>query len=263
MSVLHKYIDDLNRNSRKALSVFLTAGYPQKKDFIDLAIDILDDGADLLEVGIPFSDPVADGPVIQHSSQVALNNGVTLSDVLHWAAKIKNRTQKPVVLMGYANSLMAYGMQNFIDDAGQAGVDGLIIPDVPLDEYDTFWTADLKGLDVILLTTPTSPDQRIREIDQRSSGFVYCVSVTGTTGVRENFDTQILANIKHSYELIRNNKMMIGFGISGPEDVHRFGPSCDGVIVGSAVIRQLEDGNAAARKQTSQLIASLSEACNQ
>lgn len=262
MSALQKYIDDLNRRSRKALSVFLTAGYPQKKNFADLAADILNAGADLIEIGIPFSDPVADGPVIQHSSQVALNNGVTLSDVLHWASEIKKRSQKPVVLMGYANSLLAYGLKLFIDDAASAGVDGLIIPDVPLDEYDAFWAVDRKGLDVILLTTPTSPDQRIMEIDRRSSGFVYCVSVTGTTGVRGSFDEQILTNVKRTYELIDNNKMLIGFGISAPEDVRRFAPYCDGVIVGSAVIRQLGDGDAVSRKNTIQLIKSLGDACN-
>ena len=262
MSGINQYIDHLNQNSRKALSVFLTAGYPQKNDFADLAVEVLDAGADMLEIGIPFSDPVADGPVIQHSSQLALANGVTLVDTLRWAEAIKNRTQKPVILMGYANSLLSHGLPNFIKAANDAGVDGLIIPDVPLDEYESFWTSNLKGIEVILLTTPTSPDERIKHIDQCSEGFVYCVSVTGTTGIQGNFDDRIMENIQRTYRLITKNKMLIGFGISRPDDVKKFAPHCDGVIVGSAVIRQLGEGEPADRKKTVQLVNDLSLACD-
>ena len=143
MSHIKFYINKLNTNNRKALSVFLTAGYPQKNNFLPLAIDILEAGADMLELGIPFSDPIADGPVIQASSQIALENGITIDDTLNYARAIKSKTDKPVILMGYANPLLAYGLTEFITDAKNSGVDGFIIPDVPLEEYHTFWNFDL------------------------------------------------------------------------------------------------------------------------
>jgi len=261
MSEIARYIDQVNQNKRKALSVFLTAGYPQKKDFTSLALDILDHGADLLELGIPFSDPLADGPVIQKSSQVALAQGITLKDTLHYAGQIRKKSAKPLILMGYANPLLRYGLARFIQDALNSGVNGLIIPDVPLEEYDTFWDTELMGLDIILLTTPTSSPHRIRQIDSYSSGFVYCVSITGTTGVRSSFDASVLENLTMTYQNVTRNKMLIGFGISQPEDIRRFKPYCDGLIVGSAVIRTLDDAHPGDYSKAVNLVQSLGQAC--
>jgi tryptophan synthase alpha chain len=263
MSQINSYIKEINARNRKALSVFLTAGFPEKANFATLALNILDAGADLLELGIPFSDPIADGPVIQHSSQVALHQGITLHDSLDFAAQIKSRTEKPVILMGYSNPLLSYGLENFIRDARNSGVDGLIIPDVPLEEHDQFWNCDLKGLDVILLTTPTSTEERIRAIDAHSSGFVYCVSVTGTTGVRSTFDSKVLENIDRTYRIIVKNKMLIGFGISTPQNISEFAPYCDGVIVGSAVVKRLMADRERSENYsgTMRFIRGLSEAC--
>jgi tryptophan synthase alpha chain len=263
MSHINSYLQDINDHKRKALSVFITAGFPDKKNFVQLALDILESGADMLELGIPFSDPIADGPVIQHSSQFALKNGITLHDTLNFSEKIKSKTDKPIILMGYSNPLLSYGLEKFIRDARNAGVDGLIIPDVPLEEHDQFWNCDLKTLDVILLTTPTSTEERIRAIDSRSNGFVYCVSVTGTTGVRRSFDKAVMEKIAQTYATINKNKMLIGFGISTPQNITEFAPYCDGVIVGSAVVKSLmADREKGENYQgTMRFIRGLSEAC--
>jgi tryptophan synthase alpha chain len=263
MSAIESRIRDLNERKRKALSVFLTAGFPDPDNFVSIAQDILDSGADLLELGIPFSDPIADGPVIQYSSQVALERGITVHDTLDYAARIKEGTDKPVILMGYSNPLLSYGLNNFIRDAHNSGVNGLIIPDVPLEEHDQFWKCDLHGIDVILLTTPTSTVERIRAIDEHSTGFVYCVSVTGTTGMRSAFDSSVLENIDRTYRTIEKNKMLIGFGISSPQNIIDFSPYCDGVIVGSAVVRSLSADSEKGDKytETLNLISGLSAAC--
>jgi len=260
MSRIQNYIEQLNNNYRKALSVFLTAGYPKKENFVSIALEILDAGADVLELGIPFSDPIADGPIIQHSSQVALENGVTLRDTLDFAGKIKAKSDKPAILMGYSNPLLAYGLEQFLNDAKNSGVDGLIIPDIPLEEYDQFWNCDLKEIEIILLTTPTSPDDRVKKIDKKSSGFVYCVSVTGTTGISGVFNDQVTENISRTYQIMKKNKMLIGFGISGPEDIKRFSPHCDGVIVGSAVVKSLMADKGLSN--TISLIRNLNMACD-
>ncbi|OGU69126.1 MAG: hypothetical protein A2440_07840 [Stygiobacter sp. RIFOXYC2_FULL_38_25] len=285
MSYIKNYIDELNKNNRKALSIFLTAGFPNKTNFVDLAKSVLDSGADMIELGIPFSDPLADGPIIQATSKLALDAGVTSKDVLCYAEQISKHSNKPIVLMGYANPIKKYGIENFLRDATNAGVKGLIVPDVPLEEYDPFFHSEERQsldkespnnmskeilhhaqgviqndrIDVILLTTPTSSEERIKQIDAKSSGFVYCVSITGTTGVKDSFDDSTAENLKRTYSLIKKNKMLIGFGISKPEDVKRFSPFCDGVIVGSRVMKSLL--NKEERKETLKIIEQLSQAC--
>ena len=266
MSYISNYIETLNKNNRKALSIFLTAGFPDKANFVDLTKSVLDSGADMIELGIPFSDPLADGPIIQATSKLALDAGVTSKDVLGYAEQISKHSDKPIVLMGYANPIKKYGIENFLSDATNAGVKGLIVPDVPLEEYDSFFKNKIvsqsersRGLDIILLTTPTSSEERIKKIDAKSSGFVYCVSITGTTGVKDSFDDSTTDNLKRTYSLIKKNKMFIGFGISKPEDVKRFSPFCDGVIVGSRVMKSLL--NKEERKETLKIIEQLSEAC--
>jgi tryptophan synthase alpha chain len=239
VSYIQNYINNINNRKRKVLSVFLTAGFPDPDKFITLAQNIFSAGADILEIGIPFSDPIADGPIIQQSSQVSLSNNTNLARTFHYCEKIKKDTKKPIILMGYSNPVMKYGIQRFIQDANNCGVDGLIIPDIPLEEYDEFWGNDNPEIDIILLTTPTSSDHRIQTIDQKSTGFVYCVSMTGTTGVRDKFDAIAIQNLNRTYKLIKKNKMLVGFGISSPKDITRFSSYCDGLIIGSAVIGDL------------------------
>lgn len=260
MSYIKDYIEKLNKKKRKALSIFLTSGFPIRNNFVDLAKQVLDSGADMLELGIPFSDPIADGPIIQESSKIALDNGIKLKDVFSFSESITSGTDKPVILMGYANPIRKYGVENFLRDAHNSGVKGLIVPDVPLEEYDFFFESGVNKIDVILLTTPTSSKERIKTIDEKSSGFVYCVSITGITGVKENFSDEVINNISRTRSLIKKNKMMIGFGVSKPEDVKTFSPYCDGVIVGSVVIKSLlKDKDLTS---TLSLISKLSDACN-
>jgi len=242
-SKIAKYIEEKNTNGEKILSVFLTSGFPQKDNFVELALNILDAGADMLEIGFPFSDPIADGPVIQHSSQTALSNGIDLLKTLNYVKEIKEHTDKPIILMGYANPLMSFGLDKFANDSKRIGVDGLIVPDIPLDEYDNFFTSKFDGTDIILLITPTTPTERIKMIDEISSGFVYCVSVIGITGVRKTAIADNLLFMKNAYEQCTNNKVLVGFGISSVEDVKYYKPHCDGVIVGSAVIKSLMNDN--------------------
>ena len=238
-STLSKYIKDKNTKGEKILSVFLTSGFPEKDNFVELALNVLDAGADMLEIGFPFSDPIADGPIIQQSSQTALSNGIDLFKTLNYVKEINEHTDKPIILMGYANPLLSYSLDKFADDSKRIGVDGLIVPDIPLDEYDNFFTSKFDGTDIILLITPTTPTDKIKMIDEKSSGFVYCVSVTGTTGIKKTASTDNFQFIKNAYEQCTNNKVLVGFGISSVEDVKYYNPYCDGVIVGSAVIKSL------------------------
>ncbi|RJP66471.1 MAG: tryptophan synthase subunit alpha [Ignavibacteriales bacterium] len=260
MANLKEHIQSVNNKNEKVLSIFLTAGFPNKNKFVDLACKVFDAGADIIELGIPFSDPLADGPVIQHSSHLAIQNGVSIKDVLTYTEQIKNKNDKPIVLMGYANPILNYGKNNFFRDAKQAGVHGLIISDVPLEEYDSFFE-EQNDLDVVLLTTPTSTEDRIMEIDERSKGFIYCVSVTGTTGIRKEFSSETLNSLKSTHSIVKN-KMLVGFGISSPENIKQISPFCDGVIVGSAVIKRLMNGDYKIDvEETVKLVNQLKEVC--
>jgi tryptophan synthase alpha chain len=256
---ISEYIDSVNK-ARKVLSIFLTAGFPNKEKFVDTALSVLDSGADMLEIGIPFSDPLADGHVIQESSYDALKQGVKMKDVFSYTEAIVKKTDKPIVLMGYANPIMKYGKNNFAQDAINCGAKGLIVPDVPINEYDDFFNESYNDLEIVLLTTPTSDEERIKLIDKKSRGFVYCVSITGTTGVKTKFDESVYKNIERTYKTIKNNKMLIGFGISKPEDVTRFYDYCDGVIIGSAVINSLRYDDEK-HSATLKLISSISDVC--
>ncbi|MFH0735745.1 MAG: tryptophan synthase subunit alpha [bacterium] len=257
---ISNYIDTINKSGQKILSVFLTAGYPNKQNFAEIAINVLNAGADMLEIGIPFSDPLADGPVIQNSSNIALQNGTTIKDCILFAKQISDKVNKPIIFMSYINPILNYGIERFVKDAENAGVKGLIIPDLVIEEYNEILQDVKTDLEIILLCTPTTPDERIKQIDEVSNGFVYCVSLNGTTGVRNEFDEDILKPIKNAYQLIIKNKMLVGFGISKPEDVKYFSPCCDGVIVGSAVVKLLADGKDGEGKVI-ELVRKLKGAC--
>lgn len=259
MSIIKNRIEQINKEGRKALSIFLTSGFPTLDKFVDRTNKIIDAGADIIELGMPFSDPLADGGVIQQSSQIALQNGITQSQTFQFAEQIKKANKKtPLILMGYANTIIQYGINQFEKDAINAGVDGLIIPDVPLEEFDDFFSHFTNELDKILLTTPTSSKDRIITLDTKSTGFLYCVSVAGTTGVRNGFNNDVINNLKSTYDLVKKNKMLIGFGISKAEDIEQLSPFADGFIVGSAIIKSMQNENF---EETIKLIKSLRIAC--
>ncbi len=257
MKKISEYISNKNNNEEKVLSIFLTSGFPDKGNFAELAVDVLNAGADMLEIGFPFSDPLADGPTIQNSSQIALNNGINIKSTLTYVKEIREKSDKPLILMGYANPVLSYGLDNFANDAKSIGVNGVIIPDVPINEYQNFFGGAFNGIEKILLTTPTTSEERIKKIDKLSEGFVYYVSMTGTTGKQVKHSDEILNPLLKTYSLIKKNKMLIGFGISNPDDVKTFAPYCSGVIVGSAVIKSLLNGN---KNSTLKLISDLKDA---
>jgi tryptophan synthase alpha chain len=260
MSFLEERIQTINKKNRKVLSIFLTAGYPSKKSFIDVAKAVIDNGADMLEIGVPFGDSLADGPVVQESFIEALKDDTTLKDCISFIEQIKSYSDVPLILMSSANPVSQYGIDQFTSDSKNAGVDGLIIPDIPLEEFEDFFDHRYNKLDKVILTTPTSSEERIKSIDEKSSGFVYCVSVVGTTGMRDTFNDDVLKNLERTYKTIKKNKMLIGFGIKSGTDIKQFAPYCDGVIVGSAVIKSLgNDSNSL--NNTQKLIKELSSAC--
>ena len=225
----------------KALACFLTAGYPTPAKLLSLVSAVEKGGADIIELGMPFSDPMADGPVIQHSSHVALKQGVTLDWILSQVRLIRHRSEIPIVLMGYLNPIIAYGAEKFFSTAALAGGDGFRLPALPLEEQDRYaGLIKANKLANILLVTPTTLPARISVIDKRSSGFLYCVSTAGVTGSRKNsIDTRYIKEVKSS---ARKNPVLVGFGIRTAEDARRAVHDADGVIVGSALIELIGKG---------------------
>ncbi len=228
----------LSERNQKALVLFITAGFPEIESTVPQVLELARAGANVIELGMPFSDPLADGPVIQASSQRAISNGITLKLILEQVREIRKHSDIPLVLMGYVNPILHYGERRFFADAANAGVDGIILPEVPLEEADRFLAlARQHHLADILLVSPATSDERIRSIDSVSSGFLYCVSITGVTGRStigdiESYVKRVKWNAKH-------NPVLVGFGITTPDDAQRISRFADGVIVGSALIQRI------------------------
>ena len=237
-------IEKLFQQKKDILNIYLTAGFPRLDDTVDIVLELVQSGVDMVEIGMPFSDPLADGPVIQHSSAVALKNGMGLDLIFSQIKTIRESTQLPIILMGYVNQLMRYGEETFFEQAAACGVDGLIIPDLPVEIYLEKYrqTVEKAGLDMIFLITPQTPEARIRLLDHASRGFLYVVSSASTTG-----KTAAMQHQKAYFERIRQmklkNPLLIGFGIS---DKKSFDTACryaSGAIIGSAFIRALEQSS--------------------
>lgn len=238
------FFETQRRTGRKALSLFLTAGFPSLEDTCRLLPLLQDAGADILEVGIPFSDPIADGSVIQHSSEVALRQGISLGKIFDAIKKLRPNLHIPIVLMGYANPVYSFGFEKFLQTCAETGIDGAIIPDLSLEEgWEFRKLARQYDIATILLVTPTSPPHRIRQIDQESTGFLYCVSLTGVTGSRLDQSDGVAEFLNNVRGIVSMNPLLAGFGIATPEDARRVSAYCDGVIVGSALVRLLEVGS--------------------
>jgi tryptophan synthase alpha chain len=200
-------------------------------------------GADLIEVGIPFSDPLADGPTIQNSSMIAIANGVTVGGIFASVKEFREKSQTPVVAMGYTNSLMHYGLEDFCRNAVEAGIDGIIIPDMPPEEAENLRSCTTaNGLGIIFLIAPTSSPGRIRLLDKLSTDYVYCVSITGVTGSHHDFEhDQNFLNFMDSVRRNTAKPFVVGFGISTRDDVERIWRHADGAVVGSALIAALRN----------------------
>jgi tryptophan synthase alpha chain len=233
----------LRKNNEKALVTFITAGDPDLETTAEIIHELQNAGADIVELGIPFSDPMADGPTIQLSSERALTGGATLSKILEMVRSVRKTSDIPLVLMGYYNPIFSYGTERFAADAVDAGVDGVILVDLPPEEADAegFSTvAREKGLDIIFLLTPTSDDTRISKVVKRGRGFLYYVSVTGVTGARRD----ISASLGDELKRIRNSTAMplvVGFGVSDPAQAGTVARLADGAVVGSALVKLFEE----------------------
>ncbi|MGB1375788.1 MAG: tryptophan synthase subunit alpha [Rhodothermales bacterium] len=227
----------LAERGEKALGMFVTSGFPDLDATSDVLRAIDAGGADFIELGMPFSDPLAEGVPIQRSSARALAAGVTMERTLAYARAFTQDSETPLLLMGYGNPVMQYGISNFFRDARSSGVQGVILPDVLPDPDSPFFRAASEyGVNTVCLVSPTTPDARLDFIDELSSGFVYAVSVTGVTGTDKGDADPILAYLRHVKERISRNPLLVGFGIRSADDVRSMVSAADGAIVGSALV---------------------------
>ena len=239
-------INQTLNQDKKLLSIYFTAGFPQLEDTVPILEQLQEADVDMIELGLPFSDPLADGPTIQESSTQALRNGMTTDKLFTQLEGIRVRIHVPLIVMGYFNPMMQYGVERFCKRCQEVGIDGLIIPDLPADVYHTQYQSlfQQNGLLNMFLITPQTPDERIRYIDQVSEGFIYMVSSAATTGAQGSFgDTQ-----QHYFQRIADmklqSKLLVGFGISNAETYQSAVAHSQGAIIGSAFIKHLEaNGN--------------------
>ncbi len=233
--------------NKKAFIPYIMAGDPSLQRTMENVLLLEECGADVVELGVPFSDPLADGPTIQRAAERALKEGVTLRKVISFMRELRRHTQIPVILMTYYNPVFKYGDELFFSDAADAGVDGVIIPDLPPDEAGSvIRSAKMKGLSAIFLVAPTSTEERIRKIVQVSSGFVYYVSITGITGSRLAIDDTLKSHIGRVKQMT-SKPVAVGFGVSTPDDAQNVAQIADGVIVGSAIVKKLHEHPESAR----------------
>jgi len=249
MSRLAQRLTALKASGSKALVTFITAGDPDLNTTEESILLLEEAGADIIELGVPFSDPMADGPTIQLSSERALSSGTTLAAILETVRSVRTKTNIPIILMGYLNPIHAYGYEAFCRDAARAGVDGVLLVDMPPEEAGEFLAgANAHDLNVIFLLTPTSDASRIETVNRLGRGFIYYVTVTGVTGARQEVSatlSQELGAISSKVAL----PIMAGFGISTPEQAASVAALADGVVVGSAIVKLFQQHSGALLKQ--------------
>lgn len=232
-----------NKSGHKALIPYLTVGYPSLETTLEMAPLLASAGCDLIELGIPFSDPLADGTTIQRASYHALNQGVTPEICLETANKLKSKVKVPMVFMTYFNPVFSYGLDKFCRDCASSGISGLIIPDLPPEEGGELEKISSKhGLDLIYLLAPTSTDERIELVTKKSHGFIYLVSITGVTGSRDRLPRELEGFISKIRQRSRL-PLCVGFGISNLDEAKRVARAADGVIIGSRLIQLLEEND--------------------
>jgi len=240
MNRIDKKFRELKKRKEKALIAFIMAGDPSLEITKKLIFELSSSGADIIELGVPFSDPIADGPTIQKASGRGLKSKTTLADVFNLVKDIRPRTQAPIVFLIYYNLVFHYGIKRFVDTAVRSGVDGVVIPDLPPEESKELRrTAGRKGFSIIHLLAPTSSRDRIEKAAGASSGFIYYVSLTGTTGARKSLPNEIGANIR-AIKGFTKIPVCVGFGISTLRQVKEVQRFADGAIVGSAIVKVIE-----------------------
>jgi tryptophan synthase alpha chain len=245
------------QKNKRVLNVYCTAGYPQLNSTIDVMKALQENGTDMIELGMPYSDPLADGPVIQHSSTIALANGMTIKKLFEQLKNCRKEIHLPLLLMGYMNPILQYGFEKFCNDAAAVGIDGLILPDLPMYEFEAEYGAIIKKyrLDFTFLITPETSDERIKKLDELSSGFIYAVSSSSTTGTDKNM-VSVGAYLERLGKLQLKNPVLVGFGI---KDRRSFDDACqlaNGAVIGTAFIKALET-NGSIEKTVKQFISGI------
>jgi tryptophan synthase alpha chain len=238
MNRIYKLFSEKQKN---ILSIYFTAGYPHFDDTPSIIKELETQGVDMVEIGIPFSDPMADGPVIQQSGATALNNGMTLKKLFVQLGKIREEVNIPLIMMGYLNPIMQFGVETFCNECNRTGIDGVIIPDLPFNDYmENFKSLGEKyGLEFIMLITPETSEERVRLIDENTSGFIYMVSTASTTGAKDSFDEKTLDYFRRIDGMNLRNPRLIGFGISNKTTLDAAFANAGGAIIGSEFIRLL------------------------
>lgn len=235
----------INKQGNGLLSIYFTAGYPTLDSTVEIASALEKAGADFLEIGFPYSDPVADGPTIQHSSQVSLKNGMTLAVLFEQLKDLRKHVSIPVYLMGYVNPVLQFGIENFCKACQQVGVNGTIIPDLPMYEYEDLYQDIYKEnqLSNIFLVTPQTSTERIKKIDELSNSFIYLLSSNATTGKKLDIQEQSETYFKRIKDMDLSNPLIIGFGIHNQHTFQRATSYANGAIVGTAFVKLLEEEN--------------------
>ena len=235
-------INETLNKEQKLLSIYFTAGFPQLEDTVTILKQLEASGVDMIELGLPFSDPLADGPTIQESSTQALKNGMTTDKLFDQLKDIRQHIKVPLIVMGYFNPMMQYGVERFCQRCQEVGIDGLIIPDLPVEVYHEKYQELFQqyGLLNMFLITPQTPDERIRFIDKVSEGFIYMVSSAATTGAQSSFGNTQEAYFKRIEAMNLKAKLLVGFGISNAETYQAATAHSKGAIIGSAFIKNLE-----------------------
>lgn len=246
MSRLTKRIEQATAEGRKALIPYLPAGYPEAGAFWKAMAELDAGGADVIEIGVPFSDPVADGPVVEEASLRCLDAGMDLAWIFRELKKRRASFSAEFVLMGYLNPFLQYGLERLMTDAAAAGVAGFIVPDLPLEEADAFQdAARAKGLDLIFLVGLNTSTERLAAYAKRAMGFVYVVSVLGITGARDTLPDEVREKLAEAKDII-DVPLALGFGLKSPEQIGPLSPYMDAAVFGSALIKHIKDGGAAA-----------------
>ena len=235
------------KEDKKLLSIYFTAGYPALNDTVKIIQDLEKNGVDMIEIGLPFSDPLADGPTIQESSTAALQNGMTSEKLFEQLKNIRTTVSIPLIIMGYFNPVLQYGVEEFCKKCNEIGIDGLILPDLPLDVYQNEYEGIFKkyGLLNVFLITPQTSDDRIQQIDSASDGFIYMVSSASVTGSKSGFGDVQTAYFERIAKMNLNNPQVVGFGIKDSETFQQATKTAKGSIIGSAFIKFLTENGTA------------------
>ncbi|WP_312790972.1 tryptophan synthase subunit alpha [Sphingobacterium sp.] len=233
------------KEGKPLLSIYFTAGYPTLDSTISIAKKLEEAGADFLEIGFPYSDPVADGPVIQHSSEVALENGMTVKILFEQLRELRSHVSIPVFLMGYVNPVLQFGIEKFCEECKNVGINGVIIPDLPMYEYEELYkeTFEKNGIANIFIVTPQTSEERILKIDSLSNSFIYLLSSNATTGKTLDVGDNTTAYFKRIRDLQLKNPLIVGFGISDKSTFEKASSFTAGAIIGSAFVKRLKEQN--------------------